>query len=252
MESSLFLNSNQQLKTENACHFFRNSSAAEWDTISSEAWTASSEAWTASSCTPFQPELHLQSVLHLPRTQCRNAAISAANICNRGWCGNTLDKPLPPPLLQMCDTLRCKPVAGRNQFIRSIIGLVSTHLANWLVSNHTVPVIDLPQREVIVLIPLTRIDDKHPVAIINQRTIQAKDDAAPEQLPDKGCGFLAYVDLGFKPAPVARLFAIPVSKLRVGIEIATQCSAQANSWYVVVLMSNMSFRLQIFRYDVQC
>ena len=58
---------------------------------------------------------------------------------------------------------------------------------------------------------------------------RARDDAAPEQLPDKSCGFFAYVDLGFKPAPAACLFAIPVSKLCVGIEVVIQCSAQANS-----------------------
>ncbi len=137
----------------------------------------------------------------------------------------SLHTPAPPSSLYACDALHCKAPAWRDQFIRCMIALVFMHLAHGLVSNNTVPVIDLPQREIVVLIPLTRVHNKHPLAIIKQRTIEARDDATPKQLHDESCGFLAYVDSGFEPAPPACLFAIPFSKLREGIEIAVQCSA---------------------------
>ena len=137
----------------------------------------------------------------------------------------SLHTPAPPPSLYACDALHCKASAGRNQFIRCIIGLVLTHLAHGLVSNDTVPVVDPPQREIVVLIPLTRVHNQHPFAISKQGTIEARDDAAPKPRQDERCGFFPYVDLGFKPASPACLFAIPVSKLCVRIVIAIQCSA---------------------------
>ena len=131
-----------------------------------------------------------------------------------------LDKPLPPPSLQICDALHCNAPAWRNQFIRCIIALVSMHLAHGLVSNDTVPAINLPQREIVVLSPLTRVHNKHPLAISEQRTIEARDDATPKQLHDESCDFLAYIGSGSESAPPACLFAIPFLKLCVGIEIA--------------------------------